>query len=950
MTGLPTIILFVFLPACNPADHQSSAQLAQRIDQLIEQNHVGPIADQTTDAEFVRRVYLDLMGMVPLDQDTERFLADRSPNKREVLIDKLLATPQHARRLANVLDLTLMERRADKFVPRAAWEQYLFNACRENKPYDALVREILTGDGADPNRRPLAKFYLERDADPNLMVRDIARTFFGRDLQCAQCHDHPRVADYTQKEFFGLQSMVTRTVLSTDAKNVVTLGEKVDAEPNFQSVFFPKVVQTASPHLPGHMTIAEPVVEPGSEYVVKPADKVRSVAKVSRRELLAKTMTQGNNRYFNRNIVNRLWAMMMGRGLVHPLDWHHADNPPIHPAVLDLLAEEFVKMKYNMREMIGVLARTKTYQRSFDAPANMYDQALVWSNKVAEFKSAESTLKKAQTEAEKAYTAARKASKNMLEKTFPAENQLATARWTLFSTQSKLVETKQDIQAKTAAIQARQQASPKLASALESAKSALATLPADAEIKALVDKLTQRKGAIDAESAELTKQKSAAEATGKTQEAAIADLQKKLPGLQSAVTEAHKQCAPLLAAEQSAKQRLDQIKQDLAIASNKLLRAKACAEFVDAYAGMSKQPVLADLKQKFKQRDEEATLLQQVRAQTEASLASSAPIVKTEHERLTAGRTRIDQELKTLSELEQSLTKAKSAVAQLANQSLSSSVTQMNSQLALVAEQRARLTKERESLDLEQANLTGPIDRMQKTLAELSTKQKSIDTERASLRTQLVKEQQQNQAMLAVKQAETKLLDAMAESHGLAILKPLTPEQLVWSVMQATYVVKAHEDGAESVLEKKAPMTPAQKADPAVLAKRAVEVEADVYTKLQGQAGVFIQLFGNGAGQPQTDFFATADQALFLLNGGLIQAWTSPGSIFLSRTVPNPAKVDPPEVIARKLYLAIYSRPPKPEELTEFSNYMAKRSKAPQLAVTELAWAMLTSPEFRFNH
>src|SRR5205823_2925857 len=121
--------------------------------QLIAAGHpdyekvAAPIAP---DAEFLRRVTLDLNGTIPTAAETRAFLADADPKKREKLIDKLLASPAYARRMAQVFDVVLMERRRDNKVPRAAWEEYLRAAFAQNKRYDVLVREMLSSDGADP--------------------------------------------------------------------------------------------------------------------------------------------------------------------------------------------------------------------------------------------------------------------------------------------------------------------------------------------------------------------------------------------------------------------------------------------------------------------------------------------------------------------------------------------------------------------------------------------------------------------------------------------------------------------------------------------------------------------------------------------------------------------------------------------------------------------------------
>jgi hypothetical protein len=198
-----------------PAAQAQTAPLHQRIDEQIAQAHVGPLSPVASDADFVRRVHLDLIGAIPSAAESRAFLADPAPDKRARLVERLLASSRHAQHLAGVLDVMLMERRADKYVPAAEWQKYLYDSLLANKPWDVLVREILTSDGTDPATRPAAKFVLDREAEPNLLTRDVGRIFFGRDLQCAQCHDHPLVDDYYQADYYALYAFFSRTQLFT---------------------------------------------------------------------------------------------------------------------------------------------------------------------------------------------------------------------------------------------------------------------------------------------------------------------------------------------------------------------------------------------------------------------------------------------------------------------------------------------------------------------------------------------------------------------------------------------------------------------------------------------------------------------------------------------------------------------------------------------------------------
>ena len=368
------LILAALLPQATP--QTTASPLHQDIDRLIAAgypDYAAQAAPDASDAEFLRRVTLDLTGTIPTIADTRAFLDDRSPGKRGRVIDTLLASPAYARRMAQFLDVMLMERRPDSKVARADWENYLREAMAANRPYDQLVREILAADGTDPKRRAPAKFYLDRDMEPNLVTRDIARLFLGQNLTCAQCHDHPVVEDYKQADYYGILAFINRSSLFPNAQDPkAVLAEKADGEVSFSSVFdHSKKTHGTLPRLPGAHPVTEPQLKKGKEYLRAPTKTTAGIPVYSRRAELAKRLPSPETPQFARNAVNRLWAMMMGRGLVHPLDLDHSENPPSHPELLDRLATEFTQHGYDIRWLLREIALSKTYQRSSEIPANL---------------------------------------------------------------------------------------------------------------------------------------------------------------------------------------------------------------------------------------------------------------------------------------------------------------------------------------------------------------------------------------------------------------------------------------------------------------------------------------------------------------------------------------------------------------------------------------------------
>lgn len=501
-----------------PAFAQAPEPLHQRIDQLVNAAPLAPVAAICSDADFVRRVSLDLNGMTPSGPEAKAFLDDPAPDKRQKLIEKLLASPRFARHLANTIDVTLMERRADANVPSLEWQKYLYESFLANKPYDQLVREIIAADGVDPATRPAAKFFLDRTAEPNLVTRDIGRVFFGRDLQCAQCHDSPLVNDFLQSDYYGVQAFVVRTVMFNDAAaKKQYLGEKADGDVAFTSVFT-KESGISAPRIPAGTFIDDPLLPIGEEYNVKPADKIRPVPKYSRRAKLAEAITTTNNSQFNRNIANRLWAMMLGRGIVHPLDLHHSDNPPSHPELLDLLTAEVVAAKYDLKSILREIALTQTYQRSGDLPAD-------WNAASQQAAALLATLDAKQKEFSTAIDQSKEAAKPTDSDFDAAKKSIVPVREELNKATAVAVEARKqwdaasDIVAKTnGQIAPKAESAKPLTEIATKAAEALAKIPGDADLKKATEFFQARATVLNNEVAALTKtretQAAAAKAKG----------------------------------------------------------------------------------------------------------------------------------------------------------------------------------------------------------------------------------------------------------------------------------------------------------------------------------------------------------------------------------------------------------------------------------------------------
>ncbi len=342
--------------------------LHARIDQLIAAKAGGAVNPPADDADFMRRAYLDFAGRIPSTSEARSFLADASPDKRSELIDKLLESSEYPRRMAELFDVLLMERLGE----HAEWAKFLRESFAANKPWDQLSREILNPNADDESTRGAAFFYTKRlekygqnPTDYPGLVRDIGRLFMGVDVQCAQCHDHLFIDDYKQVDYQGLFAFVGNVSIRQGVEFPAVSESPLLKQIEFVSVFDDDQMATG-PRLPGGDAIEIPEIKKGEEYLVAPDRKqgIAGVPKFSTLSLLGECLPTADNKLFTRNIVNRLWWVLMGRGLVDPLDQHHSGNPPSHSELLDLLATEFSAHNFDIKWLLRELTLTETYGRS----------------------------------------------------------------------------------------------------------------------------------------------------------------------------------------------------------------------------------------------------------------------------------------------------------------------------------------------------------------------------------------------------------------------------------------------------------------------------------------------------------------------------------------------------------------------------------------------------------
>jgi hypothetical protein len=299
--------------------------------------HIAPSAE-CTDAEFLRRVYLDALGTLPTQQEIREFAANNAPDKRDLLIDRILQREEFfdlwAHRMGDLLRNRIGDSSAkDNTINFAKW---IRQSLVENKPYDQFVREIITVTGKRQDH-PQMDWY--RWAITNeTRVEDTAQAFLGLRVSCANCHNHP-FEKVSQTEYWQFAAFFAR-LKSVSYGSVDELGLDEKAE-----LKHPRTDQLLSPKVFG-----------GPQFPY--------VAGEDPRQKLAQWLTAADNPYFARAICNRIWGHYMGVGLVEPVDDMRATNPPSNPELLDALAKDFVAHKSDLKHLMQTILKSRAYSLS----------------------------------------------------------------------------------------------------------------------------------------------------------------------------------------------------------------------------------------------------------------------------------------------------------------------------------------------------------------------------------------------------------------------------------------------------------------------------------------------------------------------------------------------------------------------------------------------------------
>lgn len=339
--------------------------IEQAVDHYIQaEQATGNItpAPQADDYILLRRTMLDLIGRIPTVAEVEAYVADEDPEKRVKLVDRLMQQPEFVEQLAYDLNNVLAP------AGKTDLEIYLADALNNSKGWGNIFADMIYGNYEEEMPKQAMQFVNLRINDIDNLTNATSALFFGVNISCAKCHDHPLVSEWTQAHFYGMKSFFNRSFSNGDfvaeraygeIKYANTNGEQLDAKLMFLSG---SVIEEPEPVL---LDDEAKKKEKAELEKLKKDKKPAPAPEFSRRAQLIEIALRENDRdYFSKNLVNRMWNRMYGHGLVMPLDQMHPENPPSHPDLLDWLARDTYTNDYNIQRLIRGLILSKTYSQN----------------------------------------------------------------------------------------------------------------------------------------------------------------------------------------------------------------------------------------------------------------------------------------------------------------------------------------------------------------------------------------------------------------------------------------------------------------------------------------------------------------------------------------------------------------------------------------------------------
>lgn len=311
-----------------------------------------------SDDEFLRRLYLDAIGTLPTPEEVQKFLDDEGPKKREKAIDAVLERPEFIDWWALKWgDLLRINRTAIQEKGMWSFHNWVRAQVRDNVPVDQFVRDIVTAEGSTFIDGPANFFQIGRNSED--WSETTTQLFLGVRIGCAKCHHHP-FEKWSQDDYYGMAAFFSRIGTKNSQEFGIFGRETV--------VFVRGAGEARHPRKGG---VVKPMPLDGDA-------KVSWEDEFDRRKKLADWLTAPANKMFRRNVANRFWSYTMGRGLVEPVDDMRATNPASNPELLDALADELVKSKFDLKHLLKTVFASRAYQLSHaSTPGNAADAANV---------------------------------------------------------------------------------------------------------------------------------------------------------------------------------------------------------------------------------------------------------------------------------------------------------------------------------------------------------------------------------------------------------------------------------------------------------------------------------------------------------------------------------------------------------------------------------------------
>jgi hypothetical protein len=346
--GLPVIVRpgSAFVPTPDDGANEIDALVIAKLNRM----HVSP-SDICTDEVFVRRAFIDLVGLLPTPAERAAFLADADPKKREKLIDSLIARPEFRDIWVMKFAELLQIRTANGISPKGLqlYDKWLRAKVRGGATLDAVLKELLPASGGTFENPAVNYFQTETSAQ--LMAENVAQVFLGTRIQCAQCHNHP-FDRWTMTDYYGFAAFFGQ------------VGYKAAQDPRELTVF--NAATGDMPHpldgrpvAPKFLGGATPELTPGRDY----------------RAIVADWLTGRDNEFFARNFANVVWAHFFPKGIVDPVDDVRVSNPPSNPELLAALGKRAVEYKFDAAKLARDICLSKAYQRSTArTPSNQWDE------------------------------------------------------------------------------------------------------------------------------------------------------------------------------------------------------------------------------------------------------------------------------------------------------------------------------------------------------------------------------------------------------------------------------------------------------------------------------------------------------------------------------------------------------------------------------------------------